>query len=115
MEDMDHSLEGLHGFAVILSKSGNGPSLMLEGVHDRLDSMATFELPSEGMVDQFQPCLFLIALQGSVEEQLKPSRRRIAHCITQMEEMCLEVENKGCVRIGQTMDVWSRGTTVHRL
>ena len=86
---------------------------MLEDVHDRLGSMATLELPSEGMVDQFESCLFLIALQGSVEEQLEPSARRIAHRITQMEEICLEVENKGCVRIGQTMEVWSRGATVH--
>jgi len=30
-----------------------------------------------------------------------------------MEEMCIEVENKGCVRIGRTMDVWSRGTKMH--
>ena len=54
--------------------------------------MAIVELPSERMVDQFEPCLFFIALEGSVEEQLKPSSRRIVHCILQMTETCREVE-----------------------
>ena len=92
MEDMDHLLEGPHDVAVIISKSGVGQSLMLESVHDRVDSMAILELSSERVVDQFQPRLFLIALKGSVEEQLKSSIRRIVHCIKQMEEMCREVE-----------------------
>jgi len=48
---------------------------MLENGHDRVDGMAIIELPSERMADQFEPCLFFIALQGSVEEQLKPSTR----------------------------------------
>jgi hypothetical protein len=79
MEDMDCSLEGLHNSAVISSKFGQGTSLLLENVHDRGDRMAIFELPSERMVDQFHSCLFLIALQGSIEEQLKPSARSVTH------------------------------------
>ena len=113
MKDIDCPFEGFHGFAVIPSKFGQGTSLLLENVHNRVDGMAIFELPCERVVYQLHPGLLLIALQGSVEEQLKPSTRRIAHRITQMEEVCLEVENMGCVRIGQTMEVWSRGTTVH--
>jgi len=89
---MDHLLERSHDFAVILSKSGVGPSLMLENVHDRLDSVAIFELSSERVVDQFEPGLVFIGLEGSVEEQLKPSTRRIVHRDKEMEEMCREVE-----------------------
>jgi len=48
---------------------------MLEDVHDRVDSMAILELSSERMVDQFEPCLFLIVVQGSVEGQQKPKMR----------------------------------------
>ena len=79
MEDMDHALEGAHAFAVIFSKPGKSPSLKLENFHDIVDSMAVFELRRERMVNQFEPCLFFIAVQGSVEEQLKPSMRRIVH------------------------------------
>ena len=92
---MDHPLEGSHDSVLILSKSGKGLSLMLENEHDRIDGMAILELPCERMVDQFQSCLLFIALEGSVEEQLKPSTRRIVHCMIDMEEMCREVENKG--------------------
>jgi len=88
MEDMDHLLERFHKFAVILSKSGVRRSLMLENVHDRVDSVAILKLSSKTVVDQFEPGLFFIALEGSVEEKLKPSTRRIVHCMTQMEEMC---------------------------
>lgn len=95
MEDMDHALEGAHAFAVIFSKPGRGPSLRLESFHDRVDSIAVFELRREGMVDQFEPCLFFIALQGSVEEQLKPSLRRIPHYIMPMEECEEMLKNKG--------------------
>jgi len=45
------------------------------------------KLSSERVVDQFQPRLFLIALKGSVEEQLESSIRRIVHCIIQIEEI----------------------------
>jgi len=93
MEDMDNLLERFHGFAVILSKSSQGPSLMLENFHNRVNSMAIIKLPGEGMVDQIQPRVFLIALEGSVKEQPKPSTRRIVHCMIQMEEVCREVEN----------------------
>jgi len=90
---MDDPLERFHDFPVILSKSSQGPSLMLENFHNRIDSMEIVELPGEGMVDQIQPRVFLIALEGSVEEQPKPSTRRIVHCMIQMEEVCREVEN----------------------
>jgi len=93
MEDMDDPLERSHDFAVILSGSSQGPSLMLENFHNRVDSMATLELSSERVVDQFQPRLFLIALKGGVEEQLKSNIRRMVHCMIQIEEKCREVEN----------------------
>jgi len=79
MEDMDCSVEGYHDFAVIPSKFCQGTSLMLENFHDRVDRMAIFELPGERMVDQLHPCLFLVVLQGGVEEELKASGRRITH------------------------------------
>jgi len=94
VEDMDHLFERSHNFAVILSKSGVGRSLMLENVNDRVDSVAILELSGEGVVDQFEPGLVFIALEGSIEEQLKPSTRRIVHCFTQIEEMCREVEKQ---------------------
>jgi hypothetical protein len=62
VEDMDCSLDGFHDFAVISSELGEGPSLLLENVHDRFERMALLELPSERVVDQFRACLFLIAL-----------------------------------------------------
>jgi hypothetical protein len=68
MEDMDRSLEYLYDFAVISSKFGKSPSLLLENVHDRVDGMAIVELRCERMVDQLHPRLSLIALQGGVEE-----------------------------------------------
>jgi len=68
VEDIDHPLEGSDDFVVILSKSCKGPSLMVENVHDRVNSMAILKLPGERMVDQSQPCLFFIALQGCIEE-----------------------------------------------
>ena len=49
--------------------------------------MTILKLSSERVVDQFQPRLFLIALKGSVEEQLESSIRRIVHCIIQIEEI----------------------------
>jgi hypothetical protein len=64
---------------VISSKFGEGASLLLEKVHDRIDRMAVFELPSEGMIDQFHPRLFLVTLQGGVEEHLEPTARRVTH------------------------------------
>ena len=70
---MDDPLERSHDFAVILSRSSQGPSLMLENFHNRVDSMAILELSSERVVDQFEPSLVFIALEGSVEEQLKSS------------------------------------------
>jgi len=90
---MDDPLERSHDFAVILSKYSQGPSLMLENFHNRVDSMAILELSSERVVDQFEPSLVFIALEGSVEEQLKSIIRRIVHCIVQIEEMCRELEN----------------------
>jgi hypothetical protein len=106
VEDMDHALEGAYAFAVIFSKPGKRQSLRLENFHDRVDSMAVFELRRERMVNQFEPCLFFIALQGSVEEQLKPSLRRIAHYIMLMEECAEMLKNRGGGGIGQAMDVW---------
>ena len=79
MEDMDCSLEGFHNFATISSKFGEGAGLLLEDVHDIIDSIAIFELLSERMVDQFHPCLSLIAVQGSVEERLEPRARGVSH------------------------------------
>jgi hypothetical protein len=78
MEDMDRSHKGFLDFAVI-SKFGKGVSLLLENVHDRIDRMAVFELLSEGMADQFHPRLFLITLQGGVEEHLELEGRRVTH------------------------------------
>jgi hypothetical protein len=76
---MDSSLERFHDFAVVSSELGEGSSLLLENVHDRFERMAIFELASEGMGDQFRPCLFLIALQGNIEEHLKLGARNVAH------------------------------------
>jgi hypothetical protein len=42
--------------------------LLKENIHDVIDRMATFELSGKRMIDQFQPCLSLIVLQGGVEE-----------------------------------------------
>jgi hypothetical protein len=70
---MDCSLEWFHKFAAAISSEfGEGPALMLENVHNGIDRMAIFELFSERMVDQFHPRLVLIALQGGIEEYLKP-------------------------------------------
>jgi hypothetical protein len=80
MENMDYSLEGLHDFAVIIStKFGKGQGLLLENVHDRVYRMRIFEFSSERMVDQFHPCLFLIALQGGVKEHVKSRARSVTH------------------------------------
>ena len=70
---MDHSLDGSHDFVAIVSKSGKGTSFILKNFHDRVDSMAILEFQNEGVVDQFQPRLFFIALERSIEEQVKPS------------------------------------------
>ena len=85
---MDDPLEGSHDFAVIFSKSRQGPSLMLQNVHNRVDGMAILKLSSERVIDQFEAGLFLIALKGSVEEQLESSIGRTVHCIIQIAEMC---------------------------
>ena len=79
MENMDCSFEGFHDFAVISSKFDECPGLLLENFHDRVDRMAIFELPGERMVDQFHPCLCLVALQGGVEEYLKPRAGSVGH------------------------------------
>jgi hypothetical protein len=79
MEDMNCSLEGFHDFVIVSSKFGEGMSLLLEDVHDIIDSIAVFELPSERMVDQFCPCLFFIAFQGSVKQRVEPRARGVSH------------------------------------
>jgi hypothetical protein len=53
--------------------------LLLESIHDSVYGMAIFELPSERMIDQLDPRLCLIALQGSVEERLEMRARNITH------------------------------------
>jgi hypothetical protein len=68
MDDVDHPLEGFHYFAVIPSKFCQGLGLLLENFLERFNRMTIFELLGEGMVEQFHPCLFLIVLQGGVEE-----------------------------------------------
>jgi len=68
MDDVDYPLQGFHYFAVVPSKFCQGPGLLLENVHDRVNRMTILELLGEGMVDQFHPCLFLIVLQGGVEK-----------------------------------------------
>lgn len=79
MEDMDHPFDRSHSFAAMLPKFGESPNLMLENVHDTVGGTAFLELLSKRMANQSQPCLFFIALKGSVEQQLKPSTRRIVH------------------------------------
>jgi hypothetical protein len=79
MENVDCSPNRFHDFAVISSKFGKGPGLLLENVHNGVDRMTNFELPSERMVDQFHACLFLIMLHGGVEEHLKPEARSVSH------------------------------------
>lgn len=69
---MGCSLEGLYDFAIVSTEFNQGSRLLLENVHDRIDRRAIFELPSKRMVDQFYPGLFLIALQGGIEEQPNP-------------------------------------------
>jgi hypothetical protein len=65
-------LEGLYDFAIVSTEFNQGSRLLLENVHDRIDRRTIFELPSERTVDQFHPRLFLIALQGGIEEQPNP-------------------------------------------
>ena len=90
MEDVDSSLERIHDFAIISSKFIQGSGLLLENVHDRVDRMAIFELPGEGVVDQSHPCLFLIALQGSIKKHLKHATHYT------MEGTSIEVESVLC-------------------
>jgi len=71
VENVDYSPEGSRDFAIIPSKSCQVPTLPLESVHDRVDRITIFELLGERMIDKFQPCLFLIVLQGGVEERLE--------------------------------------------
>ena len=75
VENVDYSPEGSREFAISASKFCQLPSLVLENVHDRVDGMTILELFGERMIDQLQPCLFLIVLQGSVEEQLNLKAR----------------------------------------
>jgi len=70
-ENADYSPEGSRDLAISPSKVSQVPTLLLENVHDRVDRMTIFELLGERMIDQFQPCLFLIVLQGGVEGRLK--------------------------------------------
>jgi hypothetical protein len=79
MENMDCSLEGFHKFVLISSKFGEGVGLLLENVHDRVDRIAIFELPSKRMVGQSHACLFLITLQGGIEEHLNPRAGSVGH------------------------------------
>jgi len=71
VENVDYSPEGSRHFTISPSKLCQVPDLLLENVHDRVNRMTSLELLGERMIDQLQPCLFLIALQGSVEKQLK--------------------------------------------
>ncbi len=79
MDDMGCSLEGLYDFAMVSTEFNQGLRLLLENVHDRIDRRAIFELPSKRMVDQFYPRLFLIALQGGIEEQPNRTLRQKGH------------------------------------
>ena len=71
VENVDYLPEGSRHFAISPSKFCQVPNLLLENVHDRVNGMTILELFGERMIDQLQPCLFLVALQGSVEEQPK--------------------------------------------
>jgi hypothetical protein len=71
VENVDYSPKGSRHLAISPLKFCQVPDLLLENVHDRFNRMTILELLGERMIDKLQPCLFLIALQGSVEEQLK--------------------------------------------
>ena len=71
VENVDYSPEGSRDFPISPSKFCQVPTLLLENVHDSVDRMTIFELFGERMIDKFQPCLFLIVLQGDVEERLE--------------------------------------------
>jgi hypothetical protein len=79
MHDMHYTLERFHHFAVVSSKFGEGPCLLLKDCCDRLNRIAIFELPSERVVDQFHARLLFIVMQGCLEEGLKPRVRWFAH------------------------------------
>ena len=71
MQDVDDTLERFHHFVLVSSKFSEGTRLLLKDGGDGLDGIATFELPSERMFDQSQPCLRFIIMQSSLEERLK--------------------------------------------
>ena len=79
MEDMYRTFEGLHHLAVLGLGSTKGQYLLLKKGRDGLYGIACFELLGERMVDQLHPCLFLVVLQGGVEEELKATGRRVTH------------------------------------
>ena len=72
MEDMGRSLEDFMTLPSAPQNSIKARDCCWRNVHDRIDRRAIFELPSKRMVDQFYPGLFLIALQGGIEEQPNP-------------------------------------------
>jgi len=71
VENVDYLPEGSCDLAISPSKFSQVLTFMLENVYDRVSRMTNFEQLGERMIDQFQPCLFLIVLQGGVEEKLK--------------------------------------------
>jgi hypothetical protein len=79
MHDMHYTLEWFHHFAVVSSKFSEGLCLLLKDCGDRLNRIATFELPSERVVDQFHARLLFIVMQGCLEKGLKHRARWLAH------------------------------------
>jgi len=65
MQDVDCAFEWLHNLAIVLSSElEKGLSLFLEDGSDGLDSVAFYQSPIEGMVDQHRPCLLPVVVQG---------------------------------------------------
>ena len=69
----------LVNLTIVSSKFGEGACLLLENIHDIIDSIAVLEFPSERMIDQIRPYLFLIALQGGGEERIEARAKGVSH------------------------------------
>lgn len=71
MQYIDHISERFHQFAVVSSELPDTSCLLLKNIGNRLDRIAILELPNEWMVDQINPRLLFIVVQGSLKGQLK--------------------------------------------
>jgi hypothetical protein len=89
---MNYTFERFHHLAVLSSKFGEGPCLILKDCGEGLDRITTLEVPSERMFNQSHPCLLFIALQGCLEERPKHGARWVTH-ITGRRNMAISGGN----------------------